>query len=143
METKVKIRTILELMGAPQEHVDKTMDMIIKKLEEAKNIEILAQKLSETTSIEDRPFWSKFVELDLGFENMDDVTGFCFDFMPSTIEIIEPETINSKKDLLENLWNDLVARLHQYDMIIKNVHAENKVLKKELDKLKGSEEIKK
>lgn len=128
----VTINAIMELMGSPEEHVNKTMDMILKKLKDAKDIEVLSEKVSETTSIEDRPFWSKFVEVELGFKNMDDVTGFCFDFMPSSIDVIDPGSFNFKKDILDNLWNDLIARLHQYDMLLKNMHAENKVMKKKL-----------
>ncbi|MBT3865965.1 hypothetical protein HOF78_02570 [Candidatus Woesearchaeota archaeon] len=128
----VTINAIMELMGSPEEHVNKTMDMILVKLKESKDIEVLSEKVSETTSIEDRPFWSKFVEVELGFKNMDDVTGFCFDFMPSSIEVIDPGSFNFKKNVMDNLWNDLIARLHQYDMLLKNLHAENKVMKKKL-----------
>ena len=128
----VTIKAILELMGSPEEHVDKTMDMIIEKLNASKDFDVITSKVSDTTSIEDRPFWSKFVDLELGFKNMDDVTGFCFDFMPSSIEVVEPVSFNFKKDILDNLWNDLIARIHQYDMLLKNMHAENKVMKKKL-----------
>ena len=128
----VTIKAILELMGSPEEHVDKTMDMIIEKLNASKDFDVITSKVSDTTSIEDRPFWSKFVDLELGFKNMDDVTGFCFDFMPSSIEVVEPVSFNFKKDILDNLWNDLIARIHQYDMMLKNMHAENKVMKKKL-----------
>ena len=128
----VTIKAIMELMGSPEEHVDKTMDMIVEKLKEAKDIEVISDKISETTRIEDRPFWSKFVDLELGFKNMDDVTGFCFDFMPSSIEVVDPGSFNLKKDVMENLWNDLIAKLHQYDMLLKNMHAENKVMKRKL-----------
>ena len=128
----VTIKAILELMGSPEEHVNKTMDMIIEKLNASKDFDVITSKVSDTTSIEDRPFWSKFVDLELGFKNMDDVTGFCFDFMPSSIEVVEPVSFNFKKDILDNLWNDLIARIHQYDMMLKNMHAENKVMKKKL-----------
>ncbi len=128
----ITIKAILELMGSPEEHVDKTMEMIVEKLNASKEFEVITSKLSETTSIEDRPFWSKFVDLELGFKNMDDVTGFCFDFMPSSIEVVEPVSFNFKKDILDNLWNDLIARIHQYDMLLKNLHAENKVMKRKL-----------
>ena len=134
----VTINAIMELMGSPEEHVDKTMDMILVKLKESKDIEVISEKVSETTSIEDRPFWSKFVEVELGFKNMDDVTGFCFDFMPSSIDVIDPGNFNFKKDVMDNLWNDLIARLHQYDMLLKNMHAENKVMKKKLGAIEES-----
>ncbi len=123
-------------MGAPEEHVNKTMDMVVEKLKSAEYFKCLSEKVSESTKIEDKPFWSKFVEAELEFITIDDITGFCLDFMPSSIEILEPNNFNFKKDLMENHWNDLIARLHQYDMMVKNLHAENIMIKRELEKYK-------
>jgi hypothetical protein len=53
--------------------------------------------------------------------------------MPSSIEILEPEKIGGTREPLTNLLNDLIARLHQYDMLLKNLHAENLMLKKKVE----------
>jgi hypothetical protein len=133
-KTSIKLKVIMEIMGSPEEHVNKTMNMVVEKLKSAEYFKCLNEKVSESTKIEDKPFWSKFVEAELEFTNVDDVTGFCLDFMPSSIEILEPSSFNFKKDLMENHWNDLIARLHQYDMMVKNLHAENIMIKRELEK---------
>jgi len=31
-EGKIKVRAIMEIMGSPEEHVSKTMDMVVEKL---------------------------------------------------------------------------------------------------------------
>jgi hypothetical protein len=134
-EKGIKIKAILEIMGSPEEHVSKTMNMVIEKIKENKDFEILSEKLADTIKVEDKPFWSKFVELDINFKNADQIMGFCFDFMPSSVELIEAKEIGLNKEAFENMTNDLTARLHQYDMMIRNLHAENVVLKKELKKL--------
>jgi hypothetical protein len=137
-ETKVKIKTraILEIMGAPKEHVEKTMSLVLGKVKDNKDMHVYIEKTSEPAQVEGRPYWSMFTELEIGFKDEDGVMGFCFDFMPSSIEIIEPMDFKFKKDTLENLFNDLVARLHHYDMMIKNIHAQNMILKQDMEKLK-------
>ncbi len=119
-------------MGAPEEHVKKTMDLVLSKLKESGNWKVLHEKTSDTAQIEGRPFWSMFSEVNLEFYNQDGIMGFCLDFMPSSIEIIEPVEFTFEKSILDNLWNDLISRLHHYDMIIKNLHAENVVLKRKM-----------
>ncbi len=135
VKTKIKVRAIMEIMGSPEEHVNKTMNMVVEKLKNSDYFECISEKVSESTKIEDRPFWSKFVEAELEFKELDMITGFCFDFMPSTIEILEPSKAEFDRETMNNLWNDLIARLHQYDMLVKNLHAENVVLKREMEKL--------
>lgn len=38
--------------------------------------------------------------------------GFCIDFMPASIEIIEPSGLSISHDVLTGLLNDLLAKLH-------------------------------
>ncbi len=132
----IRLRVIMEIMGSPEEHVNKTMDMVVEKMKSTDYFKCLSDKISESTKIEDKPFWSKFVEAELDFKDVDHITGFCLDFMPSSIEILEPSKFEFKKEIMENHWNDLIARLHQYDMMVKNLHAENTVIKREIEKLR-------
>ena len=50
-----------------------------------------------------------------------------------SIEIIKPEEFKMKKASIENFINDLQARLHQVDMIVKKQKNENEFLKKNLN----------
>ena len=71
-----------------------------------------------------------------GVENL---IGFCFDFMPSSIEILEPNNLSMEIQEIGDLLNDLLARLHKYDMALKSIRAQNIILSRELQKLKSSE----
>src|SRR3989338_11210923 len=62
------------------------------------------------------------------------IIGFCFDYMPSSIEIAKPEEFAVKKSTIENFINDLQARLHNVDMVVKKQKNENTFLKKNLSK---------
>ena len=64
---------------------------------------------------------------------LQDVIDFCFDYLPSSVEILEPEYINEKSIDLAGVLNDLMLKLHEYNMVIRNLQAENKVMKNKLD----------
>lgn len=72
--------------------------------------------------------WSTFAELEINFENVIDVLSFCFDSMPSTVEILEPDKLEIAALDLTNFLNDLQGRLHEADMEIKTLTAQQKVL---------------
>ena len=54
---------------------------------------------------------------------------FCFEYMPSSIEVVKPEHLIMTNPELSNFLNDLQARLHSVDMIVKQMKAENDFLR--------------
>jgi len=102
-------------------------------VKEVKEIQVVKEELVDTKQMEDKKLWSNFAELELQVKEMGALIDFCFDFMPSSIEILEPEKIDGAREPLTNLLNDLIGRLHQYDMLLKNLHAENIMLKKKVE----------
>jgi len=59
-----------------------------------------------------------------------------FDFMPSSIEILEPQSLELKSQELTDFLNDLITRLHNYNVIVNNLQAENILMKQQLEKKK-------
>lgn len=133
-EEKIVVRVVIEILGAPKEHVEKTLKLVMDKVKEQKYIKLLKEKVFETKKV--KQFWSTFVEMEMAMEDVNNLINFCFDFMPSSVEILEPEKFSVKVNYLNDLLNDLLARLHKYDMLLKNLHAENILLKRELEKKK-------
>jgi hypothetical protein len=130
----LKVKVILEVLGKPEEHINKTLNLLKEKLEkDEQTFKLESTKIFDAQSVkEPEGFFSGFVEADLVFKNLDKLTGFCFDYMPSSVEIIDPESVHMKNSDVNILLNDLLARMHQYDMAMKNMYAENMILKKEL-----------
>tara|TARA_Y100000310_G_scaffold334148_1_gene413207 strand:- start:1457 stop:1930 length:474 start_codon:yes stop_codon:yes gene_type:complete len=131
----IKAKVVLEIMGNPKEHVESTMEMVLKKVDEFKEVAVLKKNVNPPMEVEPKPFWSSFSELDLEFKDKNTLIGFCFDFMPSSIEIVSPDKFKLERKVYEDFLNDLLGRLHQYDMMLKNVHAQNIILRKELEKV--------
>ncbi|MEM4267642.1 MAG: hypothetical protein QXK37_02315 [Candidatus Woesearchaeota archaeon] len=122
-------RVIIEMLGAPKEHIEETIRMYVNKLkEDYKAIKVLREYYAEPEK-KDKLF-ATFVELDLEVKGVENLVWFCFDYMPSSVEIFEPEEIVYKTRDFTNFINDLQAKLHKVDNVIKNLSAENQVLKK-------------
>ena len=132
---EVQVRTIIEIVGAPEDHVNKTMGLILKKLDESIGLKVTKKDLFKAKKIKDKPFWSTFVEIEMKVSSLDTLMGFCFDFMPSSIEILNTEELGIKNEDTTSFLNELLGRLHQYDMTLKNIFAENMILKEEIEKL--------
>jgi len=126
---EIRSRIIIEILGSPVEHVEKVMRDVVNELEK-KNIKILKKEVSEPAKVE--KFYSSFAEVEFKCNDLDALLDICFDFMPSVVEIIEPKEFNIEPKILEDFLNDLLARLHRNSMVMRNLHAENVLMKKEL-----------
>lgn len=133
---KITIKTILEILGTPQEHVEKALKAVIQKIQERKELHLLNHETYPVKKLDDKPFWTGFIDAELQVDTTDALLNFCFDFMPSSVEITHPATLNLQSFQLNRLYNDTLARLHLYDMYVKNSYAENKLLKKQLENTK-------
>ena len=135
-EGYIQGRFIIELVGKPKEHIEKTMKGVIDKIKENKNIYVLNQELAEAKEIEKQEgFFSVFAELELLLMNLPVLVGFCFDYMPSSVEIIAPGEMKLKVNELNSFLNDLQAKLHRSDSMTKQLTMENQFLKNNVNKL--------
>lgn len=127
----IKIRTIIEVVGFPEGHIKDAIIKIVDNIKEKKHIKIVNMYIEETKKLDQ--MFATFAELELDMANLQDVLDFCFDYLPSSVEIIGPENINEKSTELAGFLNDLMLKLHEYNMVIRNLQAENKVMKNKLD----------
>jgi len=125
-------RVIVELMGKPKEHIENTLKKYIKHMKENEDLEILNEKFNEAKKVEesDKGLFAAFVELEMLSKDIPTLIGFCFDYMPSSIEIIAPEEFKMKSNDITTIMNDLQGKLHKLDTAVKKLNTENKLLKK-------------
>ena len=124
---KIIANTIIEIVGAPVEHVKETMEKVSNLIKENKDYEIIKKETSEpkesefphpSKKDEKIKVFSTFTEFEIGFDNFDSLTNFCFEFMPSSIEVIEPLELKMDAQDVNNSLNDILARLHHQSKII-------------------------
>lgn len=122
----IRFYAILEIAGKPKAHVEETLKGVIAAVKQDKEIVIINEEYSDAE--EKESIFTAFVELELLAKGFSALTGFCFDYMPSSIDIIRPETISFDSVYLSNTLNDLQTRLHKTDALAKNLQAENEMV---------------
>lgn len=123
----IRCKTIIEVLGKPKEYVEDSMKQYIEHIKQDSELVILNEDHSEAK--EQGRLWSKFVEIDLVIKGTKKLITFCFEYMPSSLEVIKPEKLIMSNSEISNFLNDLQARLHNVDMIVKQLKAENDFLK--------------
>ena len=129
----IRCRTIIEVLGKPKEYVEKSINEYVEHIKNDSELVALNEDYSETE--EQGKLWSKFVELELVIKGTRKLISFCFEYMPSSLEVLKPEHLTLTNPELSNFLNDLQARLHNVDMIVKQSRAENDFLKRNLNAL--------
>jgi len=126
----IRCRTIIEVLGKPKEHVENALKDYIEHIKEDHELVVLNEDYSEAK--EQGKLWSTFVELDLIIKGTKKLISFCFEYMPSSLEVLKPEHLIMTNAELSNFLNDLQARLHNVDMIVKQQKAENDFLRQNM-----------
>lgn len=132
-QQKVLAKVIIEMLGAPKEHIEKTLKDYVEKLKDDKDISIKKEEFAPAKQQE--KLFSTFAELDIIFKDTGKLVDFCFDAMPSSVEIIEPEKLHLDSSHLTETLNDMQAKIHQNDMVVKTLKARNTVLDKNAKKI--------
>ena len=124
MADKIVCRAVIEVLGKPKEHVEKAMQEYIGNLKKDERFKIIREDIAELKK-QENDLWATFTELEMEVKEIKDVVSFCFEYMPSLIEIIEPDKLTLTDKDFSDFFNDLQARLHQVDMIAKQVKLES------------------
>jgi hypothetical protein len=133
----IRLKMIIEVAGFPEEHIDKSIKTIAEKLDKEKGLLTVERTAHKSTKISDKVF-SAFIETEILSESLTLLMGLVYDYLPSSVEIIEPEDpISDDPQAVTMILNDLLARLHRYNQMIHALKAENIVLKREYKRLKG------
>ena len=135
MGKKILFRVVVEVLGKPKEHVDSTLKGYLQKLKENSRYEVLKEDLAELKQHEESELWMAFAELEIKTAGVTEIIDFCFDYMPSLIEIIEPEELQLDSLAASSFLNDMQAKLHGVDMLAKQMKIENQLTNNSLAKL--------
>ncbi len=125
-------RAILEVVGFPEAHVNAIREKVLEKLDAEEGISVVNSKVDPAAQLEGQQLFGSFVDVELHVDSVDRLYHFCLDYMPSSIEIVDQKEIFFDLPEFITSLNDLLQRLHQFNVIISNLHNENKALKKQL-----------
>ena len=140
----LKTRFIIEIVGKPIEHIGKAIVMVGESFgKDQKEVKVTKRSVREPVQLPDSEFFSAYVEFEADVKDISTVMGLIFDYMPSSVEIIEPETLVERTPFINSLLNDLAERLHQYDHHLRELKAQNELYKRTLKDIKKKVEDKK
>lgn len=138
MAKNLRALMIVEIAGRPAEHIKKALENHIKSMESKKDVEIVSQMLSDPNLIDkEKNIFSCFAEVEVEVETLARLTELVFDFMPSSIELLEPDKVSLSSQEATMFLNDLAGRLHKYDEIAKIAQLRNKQMFDAFQKLQG------
>lgn len=111
---------IIEMLGRPPEHLTQMLQSHIEKFEAQKQVTVEKKVFSEPKMFDEKTgLYTMFCEIEFTCPSLMDLMNIIFDYMPSSVEIIEPATINYRSDEATALMNNLSGRLHRYDDVVK------------------------
>ena len=127
-------RSIIEIVGKPKLHVEKTIKEYLGYIKKNKNLIVVDQKINKAKK-HDENLFATFAELNIMFKDLNELMYFCFDYMPSSLEIEEPHEMKYEAIKLTGFINDMQARLHEVDLITKQTKQKHQVLNTNFIKL--------
>ena len=113
MEKEIKFHAIIEVLGKPEKHVSEMIENIVKKVSEDERFIMSEKQVASTQKQENTDLWSTFCEVDVSCSDVQKITEFCFDYMPSSVNIVSPQTLELGQKEFTDYLNDLQGRLHQ------------------------------
>ncbi len=128
MNMSIHVNAMVEIAGAPKQFVNDTMKKLLEHIEKNEVFTLISKHRARAK--EHEGIFSTFSELELEFKNFNQLIGFCFEYLPSNIEIEEPAKLELRREDMSDLMNELMLRLHKSDMTVKNVNAQIKLIEK-------------
>jgi len=131
---------IIEMIGRPKEHLEETFKEYIKKMGSEKDVTLINEKIHEPKKIEYKPDEKKeetnveaelfltFAEIEIESKDIITLMRIIFNYLPSHVELISPEYLELKNIDFNELFNEVIRRIHEYDNITKSVLMKNKIM---------------
>jgi hypothetical protein len=135
MASKILFRAVIEVLGKPKEHVEESIRAYLDKLKTNQDYEFINEEIAEIKKQEEQDLWGIFAEIEVKTSSTELLTDFCFNYMPSQIEILEPSEMKLSDDEISGILNSFQAKLHQVDMVAKQVKKERDYFKTNMSSL--------
>ncbi len=111
---------IIEVMGRPKEHLIETLEGMSKQISEEPGVKILSKKINEPVLVKDqKELLTTFGEFEIEVDEPLVLAVLMFKYMPSHLEILEPEKFIMTNVGFGDILNELTRRLHRYEELVR------------------------
>ncbi|MEM4500431.1 MAG: hypothetical protein QXD62_03750 [Candidatus Woesearchaeota archaeon] len=125
---RFRARAIIEIIGKPLEHVENMLQEIRTKIK--KGFKTKSTRIFKPKEVE-KGIFQGFLEIDIGFKNLEECVQFLHNFYPSSFEIYESEVVFSLSEI-NSLINETLTKMHEIGLALREISAQNSLLKEEL-----------
>jgi hypothetical protein len=126
-DKKFKAIIIVEIMGRPAEHAKESLKQHVKTLGDKKGVRVISEVISDAKKIEEakqQELFTCFAEVELETDTFFRLIEIIFEYMPSSVELLEPEEFTMDLPETTTFLNNLTGRLHRYDEVTKIAQAQ-------------------
>jgi len=141
----VRAVMIVEIAGRPPEHIKEVLSQHVGVMNKIPDLKVRSIKVHDAKEMEGaKGVFTCFAEVDFDAPNFLRLEEVVFDFMPSSIEVLEPSKVSM--DLVEAtaLLNSVSGKLHRYDELAKMAQFRINQLNAQIEEKKNpqTEEVK-
>ncbi|MEK6915827.1 MAG: hypothetical protein AABW89_04780 [Nanoarchaeota archaeon] len=134
----LKSKFILEILGRPAEHLEKSLSELVDKMGSDKGLSIIHKEIHKPKKVEKADnLWTTFADIDLSFESLPIFFNAIMTYLPAHIEVYEPDLFKINAFELNEFANFVVSRLHNYDALAKRMMSEREILINKLEFLRN------
>ena len=127
------IRTIIEVIGHPEPHVNEVASKVLENLKKEPGITVLKEGLSKAELVKSDIFASH-LEIELKLVDMNRLLSFCYEYLPSSVEIIDAKKIVIPTREVTIALGEMLRKLHGYNLMLHNLNEKNKELSQAFEK---------
>jgi hypothetical protein len=136
---KLKANFMVEIIGRPAEHIKEGLNTLVVKMGSEQGVAIIDKEYHNPKKVEKEDnLWSCFANVDVEFDSLEIFFDVCMSYMPSHVEIYEPEKFKFDIGKLNVFSNHLLSRIHNYNAIATRLVSEKDILAKEVQRLKDN-----
>lgn len=136
LEGYIRAILIIEILGRPPEHVTQALNTVLASMKQDKKLIVLRQKTYRPKrAIDSKELFTAFMEVEVLTNGLIKLFEVCFDYMPSSIEIIEPAGLKLTAAQANAVVNDLAGRLHKFGEVAKRLNMEKQILQEKLNQV--------
>ena len=132
----LKARMIIEIMGRPPEHIKEALNTLVVKMGSENGVKLIDKRYHDPKSVKEaKNLHITFAEVDAEFDSLENFFSVIMGYMPSNVEIYEPEKFKLNSNEINSLSNYIMSKLHRYDEIAKRSIVERDILLRQLQAL--------
>lgn len=128
------------MIGRPKEYLQNTINQLMAVLESEEGIKLIKRTIHEPKKIINKnmkiEMFSAFAEVEIKC-SLEKLFYIVSKYMPSHIEIINPENIKLTNIEVSTLMTEFARRLHKYDEIAKAMNSKIQILENQLRRFQG------